>query len=54
MTKNSQQNNRKEYATPEDRLIAEIIAIGKKDRAMKAKMAKLKAQKIKVKGTVIS
>ncbi len=55
MTKNSQQeNNRKKFATPEDRLIADIIAYGKKERAMKAKLAKAKAQWLKAKGTVIS
>lgn len=55
MTKNPQQNNnRKEFATPEDRLIADIIAYGKRERALKAKLAKMKAQQLKAKGTVIS
>lgn len=55
MTKNPQQNNnRKKFATPEDRLIADIIAYGKRERAMKAKLEKMKAQQLKAKGTVIS
>lgn len=55
MTKNPQQNNNlKKFATPEDRLIADIIAYGKRERAMKAKLAKMKAQQLKAKGTVIS